>query len=333
MKEVDVSIIVPVYNVEQYVDKCVSSILNQTYQNFELILVNDGSTDSSLQHLKQFIPNDRITIIDKVNTGQSDSRFQGLLQAKGRYIYFVDSDDSIEPNTIDLFMRDVQDFDSDIVYGRYRLIEERGNLLKEQVQYSVREISGLTAILQDALCINNIKSSLCLKLIKKELLLQAFTNSVRAIKLNEDLYLTILLSSYCKKITFRDEIVYNVLQRPTSITRNVSVDLVKTNDVIFQFLDNRLQELDLKRVLSKELYSGYVKSVLHALFVTSLKCSNYRSFLGVYKALKHDTVFFSSSSKDKVKQLPLKLKALFILCNRPFVFYLIIRLARLFFKY
>lgn len=89
-----ISIIVPIYNVEKYLERCILSIIKQTYQNIEIILVNDGSTDSSIEICKKYSKIDsRILLIDKENGGLSDARNVGLQVAKGDYVLFVDSDD------------------------------------------------------------------------------------------------------------------------------------------------------------------------------------------------------------------------------------------------
>ncbi len=98
-KETLLSVIIPVYNVEEYLVKCVDSILGQTYQNLEVILVNDGSTDTSGSICDAFVPKDsRVRVIHKENGGLSSARNAGLDAAKGEYISFIDSDDWIEPN-------------------------------------------------------------------------------------------------------------------------------------------------------------------------------------------------------------------------------------------
>lgn len=93
------SIIVPIYNVELYLEDCIQSVLHQSFQNYELICVNDGSTDSSLEILKSF--NDpRIKILDQINQGQSAARNSALDIASGEYVWFVDSDDKIAENSL-----------------------------------------------------------------------------------------------------------------------------------------------------------------------------------------------------------------------------------------
>ena len=97
-----VSIIVPVYNTEKYLSKCLDSIVNQTYKNLEIILINDGSTDNSKAICEDFAKKDkRIQVINKENSGVSVSRNKGLSLAKGNYIAFIDADDYAELNYIE----------------------------------------------------------------------------------------------------------------------------------------------------------------------------------------------------------------------------------------
>ena len=110
------SVIIPVYNTEQYLDRCISSIVNQTYQNIEIIVVNDGSTDNSLNICKSWEQKDkRIVFINKENnSGSSDSRNMALSLSKGKYVAFVDSDDFIEPNMFKEMVDDIEQNGSDI---------------------------------------------------------------------------------------------------------------------------------------------------------------------------------------------------------------------------
>lgn len=112
-----VSIIIPVYNVENYLRECVDSALNQTYKNLEIILVDDGSTDSSGKICDEYIEKDeRISVIHKTNGGLSDARNTGFKQSSGKYVYFLDSDDYIAENTIETLVLIAEKDNSDIVF-------------------------------------------------------------------------------------------------------------------------------------------------------------------------------------------------------------------------
>ena len=115
-----ISVIVTVYNIEQYLGQCIKSILGSTYQDLEVILVDDGSRDSSGEICDQFAQADgRVKVIHKVNAGVSQARNTGLEAAKGDFITFVDGDDVIHPNTLAVLMDALAggDYDVSMVYG------------------------------------------------------------------------------------------------------------------------------------------------------------------------------------------------------------------------
>ena len=115
-----ISVVVPVYNVEKYLRRCLNSILNQTFTDWEAVFINDGSQDNSLDILKEYANKDsRIKIIDKNNTGMSDARNKGLEVVSGEYVLFVDSDDFIHPQTMEITYYLAQRDKSDVVTFTY----------------------------------------------------------------------------------------------------------------------------------------------------------------------------------------------------------------------
>jgi len=125
-----VSIIVPVYNVEQYLMRCVDSILNQSYKNLEIILVNDGSTDNSLEICQVLERKDsRIKVVTQQNLGLSEARNTGLQNASGDYIGFVDSDDYIESRMIEILLTNLQENNADVSCGR-AFIHSRNGVIR-----------------------------------------------------------------------------------------------------------------------------------------------------------------------------------------------------------
>ena len=112
-----VSIVIPVYNVEAYLKECVESVLNQTYQDMEIIFIDDGSTDSSGDICDMYAVNDnRIRVIHQVNGGLSAARNKGMSVAKGKYVYFLDSDDIIVPQTLELLVEIAEAEESEVVF-------------------------------------------------------------------------------------------------------------------------------------------------------------------------------------------------------------------------
>lgn len=126
-----VSIIVPVYNVEKYLSECIESLIAQTYKNIEIILVDDGSTDNSGHICDSFKCIDkRIKVVHKNNEGLGFTRNVGLEYANGNFVYFVDSDDYIETNEIELMVKDAINNGAEVIYSGFIQIDDNGKVLK-----------------------------------------------------------------------------------------------------------------------------------------------------------------------------------------------------------
>lgn len=126
-----ISIIVPIYNVEKYIEKCIQSILNQTFSDFELILVNDGSTDSCGEICDKYKKlDDRIIVIHKVNGGLSSARNAGIDIARGEYIGFIDSDDYIHEKMYEILYNNAITYNSDIVICKKEMFMKKRKMNK-----------------------------------------------------------------------------------------------------------------------------------------------------------------------------------------------------------
>ncbi len=126
-----VSIIIPAYNVEKYIDECVSSILAQTYRNIEIIVVDDGSTDSTWRHIQNFVSLDsRVKGFHRTNSGVSTTRNFAIEQASGDYISFVDGDDYVSNDMVATMVDTIERDSSDWVNCQYHRTDDSGNLLE-----------------------------------------------------------------------------------------------------------------------------------------------------------------------------------------------------------
>lgn len=122
-----ISVIVPIYNVEKYLARCVDSIVNQTYKNLEIILVDDGSPDRCPQVCDDYAEKDsRIKVVHKKNGGLSDARNAGMAVATGEYISFIDSDDWIETSMFELLLNNIFQYDCEISCGGIMMVWENG---------------------------------------------------------------------------------------------------------------------------------------------------------------------------------------------------------------
>ncbi len=134
-----ISVIIPIYNVEKYLTKCIESVINQTYKNLEIILVNDGSTDNSKEIIDKYSSIDsRIKVINKKNGGLSDARNVGIELAKGEYITFLDSDDWIELNMYEKLYKYIKQENADIVQCSYQKVyDEEVNNQKNKEEVNI----------------------------------------------------------------------------------------------------------------------------------------------------------------------------------------------------
>lgn len=203
-----ISVIVAVYNTEKYVEKCLNALLNQTYQNLEIIVVEDGSTDNSKEVLKKYADNKKIKIIyNKKNSGLSYSRNVGLENATGDYIGYIDSDDYVDLDYYEKLMHAIIDNKADIAICDMKVVDEETNT--ETVSRCCNSDEFTVYNVVD----NGLAASACNKLFKKELISKyKFAEG----KVNEDIAVVIPTLVNAKKIAYANTYYYYI-QRNGSI--------------------------------------------------------------------------------------------------------------------
>ncbi len=209
-----ISIIVPVYNVEQYIQRCLNSIINQTYKNLEIILVDDGSPDQCPQICDDYAAKDsRIMVIHKKNGGLSDARNAGLDICKGKFISFVDSDDWIDTNYIKTLFDLLTETKTDIAIGNFFKTDG----LKKNPTFPIqhRTLKPTEAIICCTRGNTPAFAISCSKLYKKEL----FDNLRFPVgKYHEDEFTTYLLFYKSTSVAYTSQVLYYYYSRETSIT-------------------------------------------------------------------------------------------------------------------
>lgn len=165
-----ISIVVPIYNVEQYLEKCINSIINQTYKNLEIILINDGSTDSSSTIIDKYkLIDSRIKVIHKENGGLSDARNRGIEIAAGKYITFIDSDDYVELDYVEYLYNLIIRYSTNISFCKYDLIFDNDKKIKDE-KHNINKDGKYSKIfaLKDILYSKNFEFSACAKMFLTE---------------------------------------------------------------------------------------------------------------------------------------------------------------------
>lgn len=209
-----ISVIVPVYNVEQYLERCVDSIINQTYTNLEIILVNDGSTDNSGKLCDELAKKDeRIRVIHKENGGLSDARNRGIDEAESDLVGFIDSDDYIDSDMYEVLLKNLDNTDADLsmcaLYDVYNNTPEAQVTNKETWKLSSEQAIKMVmeAKILSVTAVN--------KLYRKSL----FTDLKFEVgKIAEDAFIMIKLLDKCEKIVATNEKKYYYVHRENSIT-------------------------------------------------------------------------------------------------------------------
>ena len=210
-----ISVIVPVYNAENYLSACLDSILSQTYQDFEIILIDDGSKDASGQICDAYAGKDpRIQVVHQENGGVSRARNRGLELATGELISFIDSDDTLEPDMYELLVRVMREHDADISHCGYKRFDKQGKL--------VREVNGTHQLMiqngEEAIaCMlrgEYFSNALWNKLFRKQVV--QGLHFQETLKNNEDVLFNVHAFSRAKTAVFQDEGKYHYYDHPTS---------------------------------------------------------------------------------------------------------------------
>ena len=212
-----ISVIVPIYNVEKYLDRCVDSIINQTYKNLEIILVDDGSPDNCPQMCDDYAKKDRrIKVVHKENGGLSDARNVGMKVATGEYVSFIDSDDYVSLDFYETLLETIVDNDSDIVecgvvkFYENEKFDKYNNDLKVTNYDTVDALDGLISE-------SPFKQHVWNKLYKSSVALDI---PYAVGKLNEDEFWTYQIFGKAKKVTRIYKTMYYYFQRGSSIMGN-----------------------------------------------------------------------------------------------------------------
>jgi glycosyltransferase involved in cell wall biosynthesis len=223
---IKITTIIPVYNTEKYLCRCLDSILAQTFTDFECILIDDFSKDNSIEICENYAKKDSRIIVLKndENMGTRIKKKKGLEYAKGEYIQFVDSDDYIEKDMLEKMYDKASAEVLDIVFCDFIILEESGSLY---INADINNNSKIEIIKQIGIAINSYTASPCNKIIKKQIFDNViFSNTSYA----EDKYISLQTAYYAKKIGYVNVAFYNYIKNPNSSTENINYDLKRKID-------------------------------------------------------------------------------------------------------
>ena len=264
MSEIKFSIIVPVYNVQEYLPRCLKSISEQTYDNFEVILIDDGSTDESGHICDEFVKNDtRQSVIHTVNHGQSAARNCGLSNATGDYVLYVDSDDYIELNTLEEFSKVIKANNCriDIVVGVARQISEKNISFQKHSNLISGQVYDSKDFVNASISANEWWSPAWLNVYRLDFLKENNLFFREGI-IYEDIDLQPRLFFLAKKICYLDFCFYNYVLRSNSTmtTKNLWRSQRCSRIVLQDWFDEI--EKNKEKSYKKKLFRWYTKIAL-----------------------------------------------------------------------
>ncbi|ELC8389842.1 glycosyltransferase family 2 protein [Clostridium perfringens] len=248
-----VSIIIPVYNSEKYLKRCLDSAINQSEKNIEIIIINDGSKDNSLNIAMNYSNKDnRINIINKKNGGISSARNCGLKYAKGKYVTFLDSDDWIELNMIEEMLKFLVNENTFLIQCRGKL-EKKDENIKKIIGYNIEKNTTMKVnenLIMDLLT-GKLEWPVWNMLINREFLLENNITFNENCNHGEDFIFTVDLYKVLKNITFLKSELYHYYFNSSSLSNNVNKKIDRLNWIIIRYYKS-IELLIYKKIEEKE---------------------------------------------------------------------------------
>ncbi|WP_299799149.1 glycosyltransferase family 2 protein [uncultured Maribacter sp.] len=268
MNTVEISVIVPIYRIEKYLPQCVDSLLNQSFLDFELILVDDGSPDNCPKICDDYAKKDaRIKVIHKENGGLVSARKEGLKSAKGKYVTFVDGDDWVDKFYLDIMFKLADTNKADLVVtGHFREFDGKIETIKPKDVgiYNEKELKSKilpNAIYNGEFCEHGISTYVWNKLFKKDLLDQILFNVPNDVVMGEDAAITFSYLTITKSLVISSTPLYYYRQRHDSIVKSVENPKIEYYrlGLLMNYLQSKLKmsldENNIKEQITYYLYS------------------------------------------------------------------------------
>lgn len=258
---IDISVIIPVYNTEEYLQRCIDSVIGQQAVTAEIILIDDGSTDSSGKICDEYAArHSKIKCLHTSNAGPSTAKNVGYDVAKGNYIAFIDSDDEIEPNMFSQMVMSGYQNNADIVCCNYIQVDENGNFSHTEHtgrEYVLTQDEALKAILIK----DKIYSQCWTKIYKRTTMQEHGVRNTEGLKTEEDFIYNIRAFACSKTVCIVDKPLYIYTHRSTSLSK----DYYRNH--ISQYIDNRILRLELVNDIIHERFPHLQEySTYHCIF-------------------------------------------------------------------
>ncbi|MDF2553708.1 MAG: glycosyltransferase [Chryseobacterium sp.] len=313
-----ISIIVPVYNVENYLAKCLDSLVNQTYQNIEILVVNDGSKDDSENIIQDFANRfpGKIKAFFKENGGLSDARNFGIDHATGDYLGFVDSDDYVSQTMFEEMIDLAEKHHAEMVICNIQKVDENGNVTQKLTQ--IPNMPEKIDLNENFSVFSDLSYFACNKLFKKEIFAgKRFKKGVHF----EDIQLIPQLLLECKTLAQTQNYHYQYLERTDSISKSHTekgLDILKAVEDVELYFKTSQYSIKLKELKNFQILEGVYTFLAYLAFVKDesvfYKMSHsLKVFMKERNINFKDILIYSRFDKNYLLSLPLKKKVFYLL--------------------
>lgn len=341
MQDLLVSVVVPIYNVEKYINQCIDSILSQDYVNLEIILVDDGSPDNCPKICDEYAKQDsRIKVIHKENGGAGLARCFGIEQAKGEYIMTIDGDDWIDKTTISTAVSKAVETNADCVLFSYtkeypnssiitHVFDSDKSFIDNEAQEKIyRRLFGLVG---NELIHPEKQENIgpCwMKLYKREIARKGKCFDTKVIGSSEDTLFNIYALENAKRIEYINEPFYHYRKNPTSITSSYKPNFVSQWNTLFDILEEIIKEKNLGREYAQALNNKIALSVMLGIGFNELenKGNGFFAKKKIIKKYLSTERYKKAINSFEFKHLPLSWKVFMKLCKHKNAFLLLLGL-------
>jgi glycosyltransferase involved in cell wall biosynthesis len=319
-----VSVIVPVYNVEPYLSRCLESLVAQSQTDIEVILINDGSTDRSLEICNKYAAGRNNWVVhSKANEGQGVARNIGIEKSRGEYILFVDSDDWIETTMCQEVVECMRASHAEFANFGLNFVDEHGKVVKQISKFSSSVCKG-NEIFQKALLDKDVLSISWNKMYRRSLLLD---NGIRfpPLRANEDIYFSRAVGQASNTCIFINKVFYHALIRPGSTSRKMSSDLYLATKELLVYEESKF---NLENPTNRELFNAHtVKLWTYLIIQGSFRLKDDSEFRRCLDIANEGNFSLYAGSRSANRYLGLKNRLLTFLCRHPRALRILSRIA------
>ena len=339
---IKISVIVPVYNVEKYLDRCLNSIVNQSLTEIEIILVDDGSSDNSPyicdKYEKEY---DNISVIHKENQGLGMARNSGLELAKGEYVTFIDSDDYIHSDALKNLYNEAVKNGADTVLGNYCRVDSNNNILEQHAPIENKLFEGKKNIIDNVLknMLGSPKEYHDDIYLNMAVWMGIYSNKIIRDNhlrfcserefISEDIIFDLDYYPLTQKVMITDKIYYYYCENQCSLTTSYKKDRYEKNKILFLEIDRKCKKLNLN--VQERLDRSFIGRARQCIYLEASNNNYFRARTNI-KKICSDNYLKTKLKRYKNKNMPFK-QRIFIFCMRNQLILPVYSASRMFKKY